>query len=166
MTGSILGAVGVGVIGALAVLVGGGIPDTDSRSSIPRRHLDNILRFLGVVIVIVGTVVYWDAIMSSVASAMPSVDPRHVVLGGVLVAVLAVPTVLQRGADTVIPSHRGLFHNLGVWAVATAVPVGVVYLGLVSIPGVPEDVQKVGSLVIGGLFLLGVAGHLYQDGEL
>lgn len=170
MTGSLLGAVGVGVIGSLVVLVGGGIPDTDSRSSIPRRHLDSLLAVAGVAVVIGAAWVYWEAMLaavtSTVASILPSVDPMIMVVVGLVVGILAVPVALQRGADALIPSHRGPLHNIGFWIALTAAVIGVVYLDLVRLPAVPEDVQKVGIPIVGVLFLLGVAGHLYQDGEL
>jgi hypothetical protein len=110
-----------------------GIPDIDSESSIPRRHLRILV--LAVSVLGVGYAAYVNlgmltGIVAGWISALTPSMSLPLVAGGVLAAGATIGHVMDRKLSDVLPAHREELHNPLLYIGVAALAVAVVHYGL------------------------------------
>jgi hypothetical protein len=159
----------IGLFGSGLVVLGGMMPDLDSNSSIPRRRL--VAGLTAALVLGIGIVAgrYWEQAVGAaervLSERLPQVPPELVVASLVAAAVVLVLAKTGDGVQAVLPAHRGLFHELAFWlGIGVALGVGIYVVG--SLASLSPTVTLYSAVVLPALLVLGVSGHLVQDGEI
>jgi hypothetical protein len=164
---AVLAAVGV----FAAAKIGGGAPDIDSHTSIPRRYFDRLVRLAVAAGGLALAALFWPTVETTTATTLAAVAPDAglppTLVAGVAVFVTAivVATVAVAVVGRLMPSHRGLFHSPLLWLAVGAVAFAALTVGLRAL-GAGAPTVPVLPLAVAGGFVVGTFTHLYQDGEL
>ena len=140
-----------------SVYVGGGAPDIDSYSSIPRRKFNRLMQ-LTAAGVLVAIALYVGGILVNFSGSPLLIGAVSVSLPAIGWVVRSIPERIQQ----IMPPHRGLLHTVGFWAFVTAITYLSIRTGLQSLEA-SSFVVTYFPIVCTLSFLVGAIGHIAQD---
>lgn len=138
-----------------------GIPDIDSESSIPRRHLRKLVLACSVLGVGYAAYANLGVLTGMVAGWISALTPSTsipMIAGGVLAAGAAIGHFMDRKLSDVLPPHREELHNPLLYIGVAAVAVAVVHYGLRG-----AGMARLGAIVVIVSAAFWALVHIAQD---